>query len=261
MDAPLFDPSAYHRAPVLTIATAIALVDGLAIVSSKTAPPLARKTLQKLKELRTRIANELSARRKGPTPERSSQEIDQIADRAWRAGRSYLSGYLDLAPVFAPEQAIATRLDAMLFGEGGLAFTSLRYVEQRAEMHDRLDALAADGLVDALTRIVGDACMKNLRAAVKDYDVMVLALLREVGTDDTQLNPLVREVQKLVVDYARFISATVDDEDPETVSAALQALAPIDNLRRMTPGPSASVAKDPPTPDPSPAPPSPTKPD
>lgn len=256
----VFDPSAYHRAPVLTVSTAMTLVDGLAIVHPRAAPPLARKALRKLKELRARIANELSARRKGPTPTRSPQEIDQVADRAWRAVRSFLSGYSDLAPEYAPEQGLAARLDEMLFGEGGLAFTNLRYDEQRTQMHDRLDALEADKLADALTRIVGDACVKNLRAAVKDYDVMVLALLQEVGSDETQLTPLVREVQKLVVDYARFIAATVDDDDPETVTAALQALAPIDNLRRLVSPPTASVVKDAPTPVDPPQPPSPTKP-
>jgi hypothetical protein len=101
-------------------------------------------------------------------PSRSAVEIDQVADRAWRASRGYLTAYLDLQPEFSPEQA---------------------------------------------------------------------------------------EAQKLVVDYARYLAATVDDEDPETVTAALQALAPIDNLRRMTVTPRASVVKDAPVdPAPSPAP-------
>lgn len=188
-------------------------------------------------------------------PGRSAVEIDQVADRAWRASRGYLTAYLDLQPEFAPEQAEAQRLDDMLFGVGGLAFTVLQYPEQRTEMHDRLGALRTGDTFATFTRIVGEACVKNLLAAVKDYDGMVLGLLQATPAETEKLLPLVREAQKLVVDYARYLAATVDDEDPETVTAALQALAPIDNLRRMTATPRASVVKDTPVdPAPSPAP-------
>ena len=255
MDAPIFDPTNYHRAPSLTISTTVTLIDGLAIVHPRGAPALARKTLRKLTALRKRITDELSARRVPAEAARSAVEIDQAADRAWRATRSYLSAYLDLQPEFAPEQAEAQRLDAMLFGEGGLAFTVLQYPEQRTEMHDRLGALRAGDTFVTFTRIVGEACVKNLLATVKDYDGMVLGLLQATPAETEKLLPLVREAQKLVVDYARYLAATVDDEDPETVTAALQALAPIDNLRRMTATPRASVVKDTPVdPAPSPAP-------
>lgn len=252
-----FDPSAYHRAPVLTVGTAITLIDALALVHPRSSPALAKKSLRRLQELRGRIASSLASRLNDPSPEVSVQEIDRVADRAWRAVRGYIAAYLDLAPAFAPHQDAAEKLDAMLFGTGGLAFTQLMPAEQSTQMHNRLDALSAGGHVETLTSIVGDACMKNLRAAVKAYDAMLLSMLKNVDEGDENLVALVREVQKAVVDYARYIAATVDDEEPETVTEALKALAPIDNIRRMAASPSSSVSKDEPAPPTPPAPPSP----
>lgn len=249
MSSSTFDPAAYQRAPVLSVATAIALVDGLSIARFRSAPPLARKTLAKLVEARARLVEAVRARNHTPTPVRPPQEVDTAADRAWRAVRSYLAGYLDLDPKFAPEQSVAADLDALFFGDGGLAFTALQWVNQRKAMHDRLDALEARGLSEAFVRIVGEPCAKNLRAAVKDYDAMVLAELQSVPDDDASFLPLVRDVQRLAVDYARYIAATVDDDDPETVIAARRALAPIDNIRDLGARSAPATAREPdPTP-------------
>lgn len=257
MSSSTFDPAAYQRAPVLSVATAIALVDGLSIARLRSAPPLARKTLTKLQDARARLVEAVRARNNAPVPTRSPQEVDGTADRAWRAVRSYLAGYLDLEPKFAPEQSLAADLDALFFGDGGLAFTALQWVNQRKAMHDRLDALEARGLSEAFVRIVGEPCAQNLRAAVKDYDAMVLAELQSVSDDDASLTPLVREVQRLAVDYARYIVATVDDEDPETAVAARRALAPIDNIRelsaRSAPAPEREPVPTPPVDPPKPA--------
>jgi hypothetical protein len=243
-----FDPVAYHRAPSLTAGTAISLIDALTQTHPKEAPPLAKKTLKKLQELKGRITAELAARRKVDAPERPPAEIDGIADNAWRALRGYLGAYQQLQPQFAPLQAEARKLEEVLFGNGGLAFTNFTYPEQRAEMHHRIDALEQGDHLKVLQAIVGEACEKNLRVAVADYDTMVMGLLQNTSNEDAKLTPMVREIQKGVVDYARFIAATVDEEDPETAVAALRALAPIDNLRRMTATPRAAAPKETPPP-------------
>jgi hypothetical protein len=170
-----------------------------------------------------------------------------VADNAWRALRGYLGAYQDLQPQYAPLQAEARQLEELLFGDGGLAFTTYNYPEQRAEMHHRLDALEAGNHLKVLRQVAGEACEKNLRAAVADYDAMVIGLLQGTSTEDEKLLPLVREIQRGVTDYARFVGSTVDEDDPETVVVALRALAPIDNLRRMIATPRAATVKNTPS--------------
>jgi len=228
-----FDPNSYQRSLPLTLGTAIALIDALVTSQPRPTPPLAKKTLKKLEDIRKIMGDTLASRhaQEGLAP----QAVDQVADRAWRALRKSLEAYLDLQPEFAPEQETARALETLLFGEAGLAFTVLTYAEQRVAMHDRLEALKQNNRFEALVRLVGKPCVDNLLSAVKAYDAMVVSLLQNIA-DEEQLLPLVRDVQKLVTDYARYIVGTVDEDDPETVSVAARALAPIDNIRRVNLG-------------------------
>lgn len=227
-----FDPNVYLIAPELNAGTAITLVDGLTLTQPKPAPPLAKKILKKLQLLKQRIASEL-AHRKVPSPlSANPQDVDMAADKAWRAVRHGLDAYLDLQPSYAPLRESALALSDILFGDGGLAFTALPYKEQRNEMKFRLAALDHGEQVEKLRKIVGDAYVDNLFDAVRSYDSMVLSMLEGAGSIEEKLAPLLRETQKLIVDYARYIAATVDEDDPETIDAARKVLAPIDNLRK-----------------------------
>src|SRR5262245_42599401 len=87
--APPFDPSAYTRAPILTVSTGVSLVAALVDASPKTAPANVKKALKRMEAIAEQATRDLAERNRklGVYNEEDSRDLDNEADRAWGALR------------------------------------------------------------------------------------------------------------------------------------------------------------------------------
>lgn len=81
---------------------------------------------------------------------------------------------------------------------------------------------------------------------------MVKAMLQRDAATGENLLDHVRAVQRAIVDYATKVAATVDEDEPETVTAALEALRSIETHREALARRGATGGKGEPEPAPEP---------
>lgn len=231
-----FDPSLYTRAPVLTIASGITLCVTLYHACPKTMPALVKKAAKKVKTVGD-VAQAAWADRQrelGVISDDDSRALDQEADAIWGATRMRLQALAMLPPDRVPEALRASILLVTLFGTDGLMFLREAYPVQWSTMDTLLKRIDADGLAKELDDLAGPVFLAQIRHVHPRYSAMVQAMLKRDTSSGQNLLDQVRAMQRAIVEYATKVAATVDEDDPETVDVARDALRAIEQLREMS---------------------------
>lgn len=233
-----FDPSLYSRAPILNVASGIALAQALGLAVPADAEPTVQAAARHLAKIARSAQAAWAARQRHASAQALSPDerrrIDLSADRGWGALRAILEAKAGLPHDRYPESAPAGELYTRLF-VGGTEFLSWPYAEQHAAMDTllrRIDAEDLAGLIDALC---GPDLLRYLRDTHKEYRAMALARPPE-DTDEVAARPLLTDLSAAVVHYALNVCATVQPGDAASARRARAALAPIDALRAQQAG-------------------------
>jgi len=249
-----FDASGYVRAPVVNIASGIALGQALlAVAPGGFAGPL-KKSRQRLKQaVEAAQSAWADKQRQGSSSQTLSFEekrtIDQAADHGWAALRMRLEAY-SLLPEDRSKARKARRLLQLLFAEG-TEFLKWRFAEQFAAMDTLLKRIDDEGLAADLDEVCGPEFLAYLRELHPVYRNMLHKRPAVTVESELHLGEQVRSLAAAIADYALKVSAQVEHDDDQTISLAKTLLAPIDDLRESQARPETSKPS-PPTPEPLP---------
>lgn len=253
-----FDPSLYVRAPIISLASGLTLGRALLSAQPSGLPASVKKASDGLRAAVDQAEASWVARQRASTgsSDINSRQVDQLSDQAWAALRGRAESYALLPSDEFPLAERAGQILQLLFPDG-LSFLKLTYAEQAANTSALLRRIDEDGLQRELDAICGPEFLRHVRKLQPRYDAMVQAQLsqRDAGPD---LASQVRAIARAIVTYATRVAATVEDDDPKTLSRAREALRPLDQFRSQT---TDARKKPDPEPEPSPdAPPAPASP-
>jgi hypothetical protein len=96
---------------------------------------------------------------------------------------------------------------------------------------DRGGIIEEDKLQKDLDELAGPEFLAEVRRVQPLYAAMVKSMLRRTEGSGQNLLEHARTIQRAIVDYATKVSATVDDDEPETAEVARAALRPIEQYR------------------------------
>src|SRR5690606_20447386 len=118
-----------------------------------------------------------------------------------------------------PKAARAAELVVVLFGSDGLSFLKEAYPIQYATMDTLLKRIDADSLQKEIDDLAGPEFIRAIRKVMPRYGEVVGAMLKRDNASGQNLLEHVRTIQRGIVDYATKVCGTVDEDEPETVSA------------------------------------------
>ena len=228
----VFDPSVYVRAPMFSLPEGLTLAR--ALIAS--CPRALAATLKKPSErLQTRIdaaQTALMDRQRQNTPtEEDTRLLDGEIDGCFIGLKLRLDGYAALPSSKQPKSQRASTLLRQLFGDSGLSFLRDNYPAQLAAMRILIKRIDEDKLAREIDELCGPEFLDHIRMLLPRYERMVHGVLnRETGVGEN-LNAHRMGLQKAISSYASAVCGTVDDSDESTIELAIQALAPLDNLR------------------------------
>ncbi|HRI63021.1 MAG TPA: hypothetical protein PK156_02255 [Polyangium sp.] len=252
MTTDLPDPSLYARAPLMSVEAGIALCRTLVAAKSKSVPNSVKKAATKLGAVADAAQNALALRQKElvKVSDDDARVIDQAGDGSWGALRMRIEA-CSMLPASNPDSKRAAELLMTLFGQEGLSWLKLTYAEQWATADTILRRIDQDGLQKDIDHLAGPAFLAHVRQHHAVYGNMVQALMRRDESTTVNLNDHVRSMGRAIVDYATKVLATVDEDEPDTITSARDALRPLDAYREAAArrNPKSST-----TPDPAPAP-------
>lgn len=251
-----FDPSPYVRAPILNIASGLALGQSLlAVAPGPLAAPL-KKSRLRLRQIIDSAQQAWASKQRHDTsaPRLSAEEkrsIDQQADRGFGALRMRLEAYA-LLPEDRPKVKKAERLLRTLFSDG-TEFLKWRFAEQFAAMELLLKRITDERLEADLNEVCGAEFLAYIKEVHPRYRDMVHTRTAVAVEADINLAEQVRALADAIADYTIKVCAQVDVDDPETVALVKTLLAPIDEIRQAQ-NKGDSPSPDAPNPAPAPAP-------
>lgn len=251
-----FDPAAYTRAPVLTVATGVSLCRALAEAAPGDLPATVKKAAQRLKQVADAAQGAWAGRQReqNVTSDEDSRGLDQEADSSWSGLRLRLLGYAALPPS-EPRSRRATKLLTTLFGTDGLSFLKAAYPEQLASMGTLLQRIQDEKLTREVDELAGTEFLPLLRGVQSRYERMVNDSLRRSSASADDLTTHRRILSRAIVDYATKVCATAEPEDIKSIERVLKALRPLDAFRE-----GAASRRSPDTDTPEPTPPTPAPP-
>ncbi|MDI1429198.1 hypothetical protein [Polyangium sorediatum] len=230
------DPALYARAPVMTVEGGITLCRVLAESCPAGMPSSVTKAAKRLVDTAEAAQVAHTARKKalGKGTDEDSRPIDRAGDNSWSALRGRLQAYTLLPEATYPDARRAAEILAELFGEAGLSFLTESYPEQYAIAESVLRRIDGEAFVTDINRIAGKEFLDNVRAQHVAYGKMVAGLLQRETALTEDLGVHVRAMGEELVDYATKVLATVERDEPATVTRARTALRPIDAFREAT---------------------------
>lgn len=230
------DPALYARAPIMTVEGGITLSRVLAEACPALMPSSVKKAAKRLVETAEAAQVAHTARKKalGKGTDEDSRPIDRAGDNSWSALRGRLQSYTLLPEATYPDARRASEILANLFGEGGLSFLTESYPEQYAIAESVLRRIDGEGFATDIDRIAGKEFLANVRTQHVAYGKMVAGLLQREAALTEDLGEHVRAMGEELVDYATKVLATVERDEPATITRARTALRPIDAFREAT---------------------------
>lgn len=241
------DPSLYARPPQMNLETGIALARALVQACPQNAPNLIKKRAKKLDAASNQAQNALAKRQHalGQISQEDSRIIDQEGDNSWSALRSRLHGFSLLRPAEFPDASRASQLLIQLFGEAGLSFVKESYPVQWTTADTILKRIDEDQLAPDIDRIAGPEFLAHIRKRHAEYGDMVKRLLNKNSGDSVNLSKELRGLGQAMVGYALQVCTAVDgdNDDPEMIAMAKDALRPWDVYREDAASRSANSAK------------------
>jgi len=217
----------------MTVESGITLCRTLASAKPKSATASVKKAATRLGTTADAAQSALAIRQKelAKVSDDDARSTDQAGDGSWGALRMRLEAYSVLPPLKYPDATIAAELLAALFGPDGLSFLKLTYAEQWSTADTILQRIDSDNLTPDIDRVAGPEFLAHVRDIHTTYGAMVQSLLLREQSTNVNLNEHVRAMGRAIVDYATKILATVEDDDDESITAARDALRPLDTYR------------------------------
>ncbi|MRG95365.1 hypothetical protein [Polyangium spumosum] len=230
------DPAIYARAPVMTVEGAITLSRVVADACPKTMSSSVKKGAKRLVDTAEAAQVAYTARKKALTrgSDEDSRPVDRAGDNSWSALRARIQAYTLLPEATYPDARRAADILAELFGEAGLSFLTESYPEQYAIAESVLRRIDGEGFATDIERIAGKEFLDNVRTQHVAYGKMVASMLQREAALAEDLGAHVRAMGEALVDYATRVLATVERDEPETITRARKALRPIDAFREAT---------------------------
>lgn len=250
MTAP-FDPTAYVRAPVITVSSGVSLAMALVDAHPKDASPAAKKALKKLKTTAEAARDALAERNRvlGVFSEEDTRGLDNEADRIWGGFRMGLQALAMLPQDRYPKAHRAAELEAQLFGQG-MEFLKADFPTQSINMSAILLRIQQDKLQAEIDALVGPDFLHAAREIQARYETMVSERLRRDKVTGQNFLEMTRGIQAAIVNYATKLVAMADEDEPATIETVRVALLPIANFRaanardtRATPASPAAPAE------------------
>lgn len=224
-----FDPTPYVRPPVLDMASGFALGVALLAAVPKPAPEAVKVAARKLRKDTVALQTAWLKSDALPTAP-DKRKADMRIDNAWGILLDRLEAYAFLPSAGYPKAARARELVDAISGPDR-EWLKLAYEAEWAESAKRLKKIADDGLTNDVNALAGPEFLAEVIAAHTAYGIAIG--VTEAAPEVIQVNlaaPL-RRVSRSIGHYGLAVASTVDDENPETITAARKALRPIDEFR------------------------------
>ena len=227
-----FDLSLYMRAPIMDVASGVALGVSLLSASPK-APTSAVKAAAK--RLRTSVVALQSAWGSAsiPAPAGKKRAADYATDNAWGCLEMRLDAYGRLPASEAPKAERATEIYSKLFPDG-LTFLTLPFKTQWAEGEKRLQLIEGDKLAADIDLLAGPEFLREVRRTHAIYGKALGVTQPEELPLDVRLAEPLRDVGQAIVDYSLQLLALASAE-PSMAATVKKALKPIDDHRAAAP--------------------------
>lgn len=247
-----FEAASLVTLPRLNVNGAIALGTEIETVVKKAGklPTPINKAAQRLGRVQKALRAAAAGRLLDPADPgtEDARKADQVIDAAWRAAFDWTSGWAELPLPETRELASkAQGLLRVLYADG-LKFTQLPYKLEHSESQTRIDRIDEDGLGAVFDALGGGVFLDTIRKAHKLYG-KALGLTQTKGTKPVAVDlrgPMDDFYEALRV-YVIRVSASVEEDEPETQELADVLLAPVMQAESLGRGPAA------PEPDPKPA--------
>lgn len=256
MNDSTFDPSLYTRPPMLNLESGVTLAQTLVAAMPRGMSAAIKKSADRLQKAAESAQDVLIRRQREQNSLREDDRgLDIRTDQAWRSLFSRLEHYSLLPVDRFPKAARAQALWAML-APGLNEALNQPYTEQSASMDSVLKRIDDEGLTAELSTLCGPEFLDHARTCQGQYRAMVQRRLQAPGPSDS-VPSHIKALGRAISEYATRVAASVDEEDPDTLSRALIALRPIDNHRESVAArfaPEKAAAPTPPAPVPPPAP-------
>lgn len=224
-----FVPAPYVTAPLINVASGIALGNSLLQHTPASLGPAAQAATARLRDA-TQHMEEIWAKRAPPTV-RDARPLDNSADVAWAAFIDRIAAYASLPQARHPkaEQAagVLTRLE--LRDRGWL---NARFNEQWAQAQRRLDRIESLGLRATVQTLAGEDFLTEVEQTHKAYGeaLGITAQHPEVEANVDLVEPL-RALGAAMAAYGLQLAAQYAGADAEGRRAIVRALRPIDEHR------------------------------
>lgn len=228
-----FDISLFQTVPQADTPSMIALGNRLLQLVPKKSTAEVKAGAKKMRMALDALSSAFSAPTGKPASTKAKRQADVRIDRAWGALYYRIEACASLPNDEYPDAAEATHILDTFFAEG-LAFLLLPYETEWAESDKRLMQIDADSnLSKTLDRIAGTLYVAEIRKAHDLYGAALGTTAATAQSEDSSLSldgPL-KAFRKGVAQYARALLATVDEDEPTTITALFNALSPLVELR------------------------------
>lgn len=244
-----FDLSMYVRAPIMDVATGVAL--GVSLISAvpKDAPPAVKASAKKLRASVVALQTAWGAAA-APAPSANKRAADSATDIAWGCLEDRLSAYSRLPASEYPNATRASEVYLALF-PAGLEFLTLPYKAQWAEAERRIKLIAGKEYEKDIDLLAGPEFLAEVKRTHAIYGKALGVTHAEELPAEIRLSEPLRELGQAIVDYSLQLLAHAS-ADAKAVAAVRKALRPIDDhradsARRASSGnvPAEEPAKDP----------------
>ncbi|MEP7125241.1 MAG: hypothetical protein ABJE95_30200 [Byssovorax sp.] len=244
-DTKTFDGSKYLQVPRLDLLQAFSLAIALLSAVPRDAGAGSRRAAKALRAATVILQKLWSARQRSLSTVKTVDKAaaDNRIDVAWGALKMRISGCAMLPQAASPRVAIAEVLEKKLF-PAGMAFLKAPMEAEWAVSDELITRIDNDKLAAEIDDVAGPEYLVEIRAAHIAYgEALGITKAHVVANDVAALLEPMRAVISAIGDYALQIVATVDRSDPATITAAKNALLPLDRYRENAARRSAKGSK------------------
>lgn len=230
-----FDRSDYDHLPVLDVPAGIGLARGLLAAMPPSAPEGVDEAAAALRASADALERDWQQHlgREGKTDLRP---VDTRVDNAWAAFISRIESYARLPAARYPKVIVAGRALEILAPDG-LKVLKSPYLSQHAALTARLGALDEAALTAAVESIAGSEFVTEVTESLAAYgEALGVTAPRPAAPALPDLLVGLRALTLAMDDYVAQVVALVRRGRPATIKLVRDALAPIDEHRRLARG-------------------------
>lgn len=260
IDIRTLDLTQYQSAPMLTVNGLLRLISDLDRAKPKDAPAFVLNASATMVGTAAQIEARMLERVDGAGVDSKAEfDFDVSCDRFWIDVRDQLEHrmqYGDDALLQLKKSSrekidlehrrdmavVAKELHNHLFGLDGTDFLRLPFNEQVVQMARRLEFIHKSPKAMTYEELLGEGLLTTLGELQIHYDEMVHSRTMRDKTV-TNIKELRHTAQRHITLYASTVLATMDEQDPDSVERAIEALRPIRSARLRRGSPSSDAGE------------------